>query len=100
MCHLFVLSVCIFRFLLSDLVIDDLRHLRVPNVPPCEYYLVTNGDNLYSSSLIPASIHLMRDGVDLIGFEFISRYKQMHEDMVDHIGRPDQVRVCTAFKTA
>jgi hypothetical protein len=83
-----------YRFLLSDLVMDDLRHMRQDNVPPCTYYMVTNGDNLYSSSLIPAAVDLMRDGVDLIGFEFISRYRQMHEDMVDHIGRPDQVCVC------
>jgi hypothetical protein len=81
------------RYLLSDLVIRDLRQSRVPHVPPCEYYMLTNGDNLYSSNLLPAALPYMRKRTDLIAFEFLSRYNQKNPSMVDHPGRKDQVRI-------
>jgi hypothetical protein len=37
------------------------------DLPVCEYLMLTNGDNVYSSSLIPATLPHMRDKVDLIG---------------------------------
>jgi hypothetical protein len=54
------------RYLLSDMVIlHDLP--KMTRVPPCEYVMLTNGDNLYSVSLIEAAMPHMRNKVDLIG---------------------------------
>jgi hypothetical protein len=54
--------------------------------------MLTNGDNLYSSNLLPAALPYMRKRIDLIAFEFLSRYNQKNPSMVDHPGRKDQVR--------
>ena len=56
----------ICSYLLSDLVLlEDLQSMR--GLPTCDYVMLTNGDNLYSSSLLPAAMPHMRDKVDLIG---------------------------------
>jgi hypothetical protein len=39
----------------------------MPDLPQCDYVMVTNGDNLYSSNLIPAALPHMRNSTDLIG---------------------------------
>jgi hypothetical protein len=64
--HFIIASSLYNRYLLSDMVIlHDLHNMK--DLPVCEYLMLTNGDNLYSSSLIPATLPHMRNKVDLIG---------------------------------
>ena len=45
---------------------EDLEHIQ--GLPPCDYIMLTNGDNIYSTNLIPVILPLMRDRMDLIGY--------------------------------
>jgi hypothetical protein len=55
------------RYLLSDVILyEELE--AMPGLPKCDYVMLTNGDNLYSSSLVPATMELMRNKTDLIGY--------------------------------
>jgi hypothetical protein len=40
----------------------------------CDYFLVTNGDNLYHPDLHSRLLPLMRQGVKFIAYDFVSRY--------------------------
>ncbi|KAI8817627.1 uncharacterized protein EV422DRAFT_570371 [Fimicolochytrium jonesii] len=65
-----------YGYAYTDAVIDRLVHAEAhpksSTLPACEYILFTNGDNLYSSRLGKLVIPLMRNKVDLIGFDFLS----------------------------
>jgi hypothetical protein len=39
----------------------------MPGLPNCTYIMLTNGDNVYSSNLLPATVAYMRAKYDLIG---------------------------------
>lgn len=78
-----------YGYLLSDYVIDDLRQGKYAGVSKCNYFMLTNGDNLYHASLIPETLRYMRKGYDLIGFAFSTRYT-MKNDVVVHRNEPNQ----------
>jgi hypothetical protein len=40
----------------------------------CDALVVTNGDNLYTSSFVPAVAAALREGSELVGVHFVSRY--------------------------
>lgn len=40
----------------------------------CDYYLFTNGDNLYHANLFPAAMPLLRLRHDMVAFEYVSRW--------------------------
>jgi len=40
----------------------------------CDYYMVTNGDNLYVPDLHSRLLPLMQQGIGFIAFDFVSRY--------------------------
>lgn len=61
-----------FGYLQTDLAIEQLSS---PNSKiQCEYFIATNGDNLYTKELIYRTIESMRQKIDLIGFHFITHY--------------------------
>jgi len=61
-----------FGYAQTDLMIEQ---LSAPNHPQkCDYFLATNGDNLYSKDLMSQTIEQLRNGTDLVGFHFISHY--------------------------
>eukprot|EP00953_Heterococcus_sp_UTEX-ZZ885_P014744 8327-Heterococcus_DN1.PRE.1 len=78
-----------YGYLLSDLVLYEELN-TMPDLPQCTYIMLTNGDNVYSSNLLPATVAYMRAKYDLIGFEFTSRYLIKNSKAVDHSGRKDQ----------
>jgi hypothetical protein len=39
----------------------------MPDLPQCDYVMLTNGDNVYSNHLIATALHAMRKKIDLIG---------------------------------
>jgi hypothetical protein len=39
----------------------------MPDLPQCDYVMLTNGDNVYSSHLLEAAMPHMRKKTDLIG---------------------------------
>jgi len=43
---------------------------------PCEYFLFTNADNLYARGFLETGLPGMLSGLDLLGFNFITRYPQ------------------------
>lgn len=40
----------------------------------CDYYLFTNGDNLYANALFQTPATLMRQSIDMIAFDFVSHH--------------------------
>jgi hypothetical protein len=67
---------CCTRYLLSDVILyEELQNM--PGLPKCDYVMLTNGDNLYSSSLIPATLEFMRKKIDLIGYATPQLYTYM-----------------------
>ncbi len=42
--------------------------------PECDYFMATNGDNLYSPDMVPALLNYMRKDYDIVAFHFVSRY--------------------------
>jgi len=42
----------------------------------CSYFLFTNADNLYGVTFLEAGLAGMQSGLDLLGFNFVTRYKQ------------------------
>ncbi|CAM9599785.1 unnamed protein product [Chrysoparadoxa australica] len=69
-----------YGYILSDLLMQHSLHKgtsdMLADVPPCDYFLLTNGDNLYSPYLMPSLLKYLRAGVDLIGFDFTSHYQR------------------------
>ncbi len=70
-----------YGYILSDEVISDLmkkrdlaRELNDSKLE-CDYFMVTNGDNLYGPGMVSALLHYLRQDYDIVGFDFISRYK-------------------------
>lgn len=61
-----------FGYLQTDLVMEQLSFSDNPF--QCTYFVVTNGDNLYSKGLIYFTLDYMRQNIDLIGFHFITHY--------------------------
>jgi hypothetical protein len=55
------------RYLLSDVILYEELDI-MPGLPKCDYIMLTNGDNLYSSSLVSATMEFMREQIDLIGY--------------------------------
>lgn len=78
-----------YGYLHSDLVVVDLREGRVAGVPECDYFAFTNGDNMYNAAFLPAVLPHMRNKVDLIGFEFNTRYPH-YSNAVMHPNVPNQ----------
>jgi hypothetical protein len=64
------------RYLLSDVILYEELH-SMPGLPKCDYVMLTNGDNLYSSSLVPATLDFMRNKTDLIGYATPQLYTYM-----------------------
>ncbi|KAG5189543.1 hypothetical protein JKP88DRAFT_233128 [Tribonema minus] len=85
-----------YGYILSDLVMDELLHGKMEGVAQCDYFMLTNGDNLYSSRLLPSALPYMRTDIDLIGFEFLSHYS-IKDNRVDHPGSDQTIH--TQFKT-
>merc|ERR1719491_2517318 len=42
----------------------------------CSYFLITNADNLYGNTFLEIGASAMYSGLDLVGFNFVSRYSQ------------------------
>eukprot|EP00026_Physarum_polycephalum_P012256 Phypoly_transcript_12546.p1 GENE.Phypoly_transcript_12546~~Phypoly_transcript_12546.p1 ORF type:complete len:312 (+),score=25.20 Phypoly_transcript_12546:101-1036(+) len=61
-----------FGYAQTDLMIEQLATPGHPH--KCDYFLVTNGDNLYSRDLMKHTIGFLRNGLDLVGFHFVSHY--------------------------
>lgn len=73
-----------FGYSYTDAAIDLL--LFDKKVYPCDYFIFTNGDNLYTSGFIDKYIKKdMQDAVDMVGFDFISRYEQYSPFVHDQI---------------
>mmetsp|Transcript_29057 Transcript_29057/g.45808 ORF Transcript_29057/g.45808 Transcript_29057/m.45808 type:complete len:279 (+) Transcript_29057:65-901(+) len=58
-----------YGYALTDMELDNLVKQDT-----CKYIMVTNGDNLYNSGLMKETRPMRQQGIDLIGFFFISRY--------------------------
>lgn len=65
-----------FGYLLTDLMIEQLSAHDHPH--KCQYYVATNGDNLYSSDFMALTVEYMRNDYGLIGFHFLSHYCYDH----------------------
>lgn len=59
------------RYIYTDLQLQYLLHS--PN-ETCDYFLITNGDNLYGHDFFHHVVPEMRQHYDLIAVEFVSRY--------------------------
>ncbi len=82
-----------FGYILSDEVIRDMlkkrdlaRELKDTKLE-CDYFMVTNGDNLYGPGMIPALLHYLRQDYEIVGFDFTSRYQAspLPDDVVDRV---------------
>lgn len=66
----------------------------------CQYFLITNGDNLYTKSFVDDYILKdMNEGYDIIGYDFISRYK-WNPAKVDNFYHDDGSKVHISSKFA
>ncbi len=69
-----------YGYILTDVIISDLLKKRDlatehnDSKPECDYFMTTNGDNLYGPGMIPALLYYLRQGYDIVGFDFTSRY--------------------------
>jgi len=63
----------------TNYAIEKMLHDKVP----CEYFLFTNADNLYARGFLKTGLPGMLSGLDLLGFNFVTRYLQAtgHEHM-------------------
>jgi len=52
--------------------------MKAPQAP-CDYFLFTNADNVYGRYFLEAGLPGMTQGLDLVGFNFVTRYVQMVE---------------------
>lgn len=59
-----------YGFLQTDLVVEDLSSSN----HNCDYFLATNGDNLYSTDFLKVTVPHLRKSVDLVAVEFVSHY--------------------------
>jgi hypothetical protein len=57
----------------TDIVLD-----RVLERSACDYFLFTNGDNLYSRYFFSAASSHMKDGIDLIAVDFACHHAGNH----------------------
>ncbi len=69
-----------FGYIISDEIMSDIlkkrdlaRELNDTKLE-CDYFMVTNGDNVYGPDMMPALLHYMRENYDMVGFDFTSRY--------------------------
>eukprot|EP01111_Echinosteliopsis_oligospora_P014153 TRINITY_DN5268_c0_g2_i1.p1 TRINITY_DN5268_c0_g2~~TRINITY_DN5268_c0_g2_i1.p1 ORF type:complete len:285 (-),score=20.60 TRINITY_DN5268_c0_g2_i1:23-877(-) len=69
------------EFIDSGYVITDMymRQTILHNESDCDYVVVTNGDNLYSSNFLPTLRPYMLNRTEIIGVEFISHYTYNEE---------------------
>lgn len=81
-----------YGYLQSDYVMEDLLQGTMGDVTKCDYFLLTNGDNLYNVNLIPLTVKHMRAKVDLIGFDFISKNPANNEDTCVRLKPHQQMR--------
>ena len=66
-------------FVVTDLALEELLEQRAAAAPgtaePCEFFVVTNGDNLYALGFVPAVVHALTDGgAHVAAVNFVSRY--------------------------
>ena len=74
--HIFNLSVTDYGYAFTDAALDYL--LEHQDDFKCSYVLFTNGDNFYSKGFLDAYLDKdMSLGFDMIGFNFISHYRQL-----------------------
>jgi hypothetical protein len=59
-----------FGYVLTDLVVEDMVNSKA-----CDYMLITNGDNLYHSSLMEATSTERKKGTSLIGMHMVSHHE-------------------------
>jgi len=52
---------------------------------PCEYFLFTNADNMYGRGFLETGLPGMLSGLDLLGFNFVSRYTQNNGMIREHM---------------
>ncbi len=78
-----------FGYILSDEVMSDIleerdlaRELNDTKLE-CDYFMLTNGDNLYGPEMMPALLHYMRENYDIVGFDFTSRYPHGESKIID-----------------
>jgi len=94
-------DVLIGVLLSDDGVSSNFRRYLAKTVTPaslCQYFLVTNGDNLYNIQFLPKLLPLMRRKVDLIAVDFVSRYAQLPRDRREvRVATPNQ-HLMTNFK--
>ncbi len=82
-----------FGYILTDETISDLlkeRDLAIElgsTKPECDYFMTTNGDNLYEPGMIPTLLYYLRQDYGIVGFDFTSRYAAdpVPEDFPDRI---------------
>ncbi len=68
-----------YGYILTDEVIQQILKERkiareLGTKPECDYFMATNGDNLYSPDMIPALLYYFRQDYDIVSFDFTSRY--------------------------
>lgn len=80
-----------YGFLTIDLILKDLWSRQLVGVPECEYYMLADGEDLYSSNLIPITLEHLRSKIAVIGWWYT------RSDTSDR-NKPDQV-IETKFST-
>ncbi|KAJ3305442.1 hypothetical protein HDV03_001536 [Kappamyces sp. JEL0829] len=71
--HLDIDTVQEYGYAYTDAAIDLILHDK--QTYPCDYFIFTNGDNLYSKGFIDDYIAKdMKQGLDIMAFDFVSRY--------------------------
>ncbi len=68
-----------YGYILTDEVIFQIMREReiagkLGTKPECDYFMATNGDNLYSPDMVSALLYYLRQDYDIVSFEFTSRY--------------------------
>lgn len=58
-----------YGYLATDIALEQILEDH-----DCDYFLFTNGDNLYTRTLFTHTLPYMQSKFDVIGFDFISRY--------------------------
>jgi len=61
-----------YGYLQTDLMLEQLS--QPSNEYGCEYFVATNGDNMYVRDFLGATVQSMREKIDLIGLGFASHY--------------------------
>ncbi len=76
-------------YIVTDVVLEQLlqeKMLPLSTTRSCDFVVVTNGDNIYASSFVPAITSAMLDGFDLIATHFLTRYNHNKGSFLYHRG--------------